>query len=195
MPFSQEMTETCMLSVVSATNLSTGDTIFHFDSKTEQFTNYATPTKLSGPVGVYYASDGGVWFCECLANKIGRLDPATGEIKEYPAPASCLTPTVMRAETEGKYLWFTCFVGNVIGRIEMATGEVTAFSNPSLLSFPTEDRVDSWGNIWFSTATQNSLSYLTPSTGNVTTVEQPNNLIAAPISVPPAVDTAICKSA
>ena len=172
-------------------SMSTGDTIFHFDYKTEQFTNYAIPTKLSGPIGVFYGSDGGVWFCEFLANKIGRLDPATGEIVEYDVPLSLTQPTVMRAETEGKYLWFTAFVGNGIGRIEMATGEVTAFTNPSLLSFPTEDTVDSSGNIWFSTATQNTLNYLTPSTGSFTTVKQPGTLIVAPISIPPAVDIAI----
>lgn len=169
----------------------TNNVISHFDYKTEQFTNWDVPTPLGGPVGIYYASDDGLWFCEFTGNKIGRLNATDGTIKEYPVPPTLLGPAVMRAETEGRYLWFTAFIGNAIGRIDMYTGELKAFTNPSPLSFPTEDSVDSEGNIWFSTATQNTLNKLTPSTGEVTTIQQPCTLITAPVSVPPAVDIAM----
>jgi streptogramin lyase len=171
--------------------MTTGNAIFLFDYETEEFTYYPVPSLLSMPVGIYLGSDGGIWFCEFLGGKIGRLDTETGEIKEYQLPLDMTTPTVMRAETEGKYLWFTGFVSNALGRINMYTGEIKVFPAPSILSFPTEDTVDDKGNIWFSTATQNTLNYLTPSTGEFTIIPQPGTLIAAPISVPPAVNIAV----
>lgn len=43
----------------------------------------------------------------------------------------------------------------------------------------------------FSTSTQNTLNYLTPSTGEFTTIEQPDTIITIPVSIPPAVDIAM----
>lgn len=169
----------------------TANLISHFNYKTEEFTNFEVPTPLAVPVGIYYASDGGLWFCEFAGQKIGRLNATDGTIVEYPVPLTLLGPAVMRAETEGRYVWFTAFLGNALGRIDIYTGEIEAFTNPSILSFPTEDTVDNDGNIWFSTATQNTLNYLTPSTGQFTSIEQPGTLISVPISIPPELDIAV----
>jgi len=169
----------------------TAGVITHFNYKTEQFTNHVVPTQGSLPVGVFVTPDDAVWFCEFFVNKIGKLNATDGTFTEYPGNLNTTGPAVVRAETEGKYLWFTAFLGNSMGRINLETGEITAFSNPSPLSFPTEDTVDSEGNIWFSTATQNTLNKLVPSTGKVETFEQPGTLITAPLIVPPAVDIAV----
>ncbi|CZR69203.1 uncharacterized protein PAC_19103 [Phialocephala subalpina] len=151
----------------------TNNVILHFDYKTEEFTNWEVPTPLGGPVEIYYASDDGLRFCEFTGQKIGRLNATDGTFKEYPIPLTLLGPVVMRAETQGQYLWFAAFLANAIGRIDMYTREI-----------------DGDGNIRFSTATQNTLNNLTPSTGEITTVQQPGTLLTAPISVPPAVDIA-----
>lgn len=43
----------------------------------------------------------------------------------------------------------------------------------------------------FSTATQNNLNYVNPSTGEFTSIEQPDTAIVAPVSLPLAADIAI----
>jgi streptogramin lyase len=170
----------------------TGNALTFFDYKTEQFTAYQVPTPLALPVGVYVPEDGSVWICEFGGQKIARFNFTDATWKEYPVPLlGGLGPAVMRAETEGRYLWYTAFIGNSVGRVDMFTGEMKAFTNPSPLSFPTEDTVDSEGNVWFSTATQNTLNKLIPSTGEIQTFEQPDTIVTAPVSLPLAADIAV----
>jgi len=129
----------------------TGNVISLFDYKTTQIKNFEVPTPLAGPLGMRIASDGALWFTEQLANKIARLNATDGSVEEYPLPLSLITPTVMRAETEGRYLWFTATAANALGRIDIYTGETATFTNPSPLSAPAEDDTDSKGNVckWF----------------------------------------------
>ena len=47
---------------------------------------YPVPTAASYLTGIAIGSDGAVWFTETFGNKAGRLDPATGNIVEYPLP-------------------------------------------------------------------------------------------------------------
>lgn len=161
----------------------TANVVTHFDYITEQFTSYVVPTPEGSPLGMFVASDGGAWFAEFLGNKIGRLNASTGEIVEYPLPLSLIGPAVIRVETENRYLWFTAFLGNGIGRIDIRTGQVTAFTNPSPASFPSEDTLDSQGNIWFSTATQNVLNVLSQD-GTFSEIIQPGTDNVAPVSLP-----------
>lgn len=173
----------------------TGNVINLFDYETTQVRTFQVPTPLAGPLGMIVASDGNLWFVEMLANKMAKLDTKTWKITEYPLPASCFTPSVMRAETEGRYLWFTAIATNSIGRFDMQTGEAVAFADPRLLATPIEDTVDSEGNIWYSTLTRNTLNYYTPSTGKFTTIDQPDesvNIVSGLLpSLPPAADIAV----
>lgn len=93
------------------------------------------------------ASDGALWFTEFFAGKLGRLNATDGTIEEFALPVSLADPTVMRAETEGRYIWFTCLATNAIGRFDIIAKEATAFPNTSPASAPTEDTVDDNGNI------------------------------------------------
>ena len=68
-----------------------GTRIVGLNIQTKQFVAYDIPhwveTKQNpGAYGLDVAGDGRVWFVEREANKIGRLDPATGKIDEFPTP-------------------------------------------------------------------------------------------------------------
>ena len=152
----------------------TGNVINLIDYNTNAIKTWKVPTPLAGPLGMIVASDGNLWFVEMLANKMARLNPTTGVIDEWALPPTLLTPSVMRAETEGRYLWFTSIAGNAIGRFDMQTKTAKAYPVPQLLATPIENTVDSKGNIWFSTLLRNSLNYLTPSTSKFTTIKQPD---------------------
>lgn len=162
----------------------TGNVITYFNYATENFTNYPVPTPEGSPLGMFYASDGKAYFAELLGNKLGQLDPATGKIKEFLVPQPLSGPAVIRVETENRYIWFTLFLGNGLARFDMQTETIEVVTYPSPLAFPAEDTLSADGRIWFSTATQNTLNYYTPSTGKFTSIKQPNTAVVAPISLP-----------
>src|SRR5437899_12997312 len=55
------------------------------------------PTKGAHPHDPAVGADGALWYTGQLANKIGRLDPATGEFKEYPLKVDNSGPQIGRA--------------------------------------------------------------------------------------------------
>lgn len=59
---------------------------------------------------------GGVWFTEILANKLGRIDPGTGEITEFEVPTSDSNPFGIAAGRGG--IWFAESAGDAIGYLK-----------------------------------------------------------------------------
>src|SRR3954469_12643501 len=57
------------------------------------FHEYSIPTLDSEPQYITTNPDGGLWFTEGFGNKIGRLDPATGNISEYEQSEEGSSPT------------------------------------------------------------------------------------------------------
>jgi len=165
----------------------TGNLLCHFDYYSTAIDCYDVPTPLSGPLGVFIASDNAVWITEMLANKIGRFDPVAKTWKEFPIPVGGFNPTVMRVETADGKIWFTGFTTNSLNSIDMKTGEIVIHTSSvtSALSLPTENTLDSKGNIWFSTLSANSLTFYTPSTNKFTAIAQPGSINALGVSVLP----------
>jgi hypothetical protein len=48
------------------------------------FREWQVPTSGSRPHDPLATPDGAIWYTGQMANRLGRLDPATGTIKEYP---------------------------------------------------------------------------------------------------------------
>ncbi|KAB8542116.1 hypothetical protein FH972_025579 [Carpinus fangiana] len=175
--------------------MTTAGKLCHFAYHTEKFTCYDVPnvltTATAGPVGVYYASDGGIWICGFTGQYVARFDPVKKKFtKVTPVPLNGIGPAVVRAETEGKYVWYTGFLSNSMLRVEMATGAVKVYTNDVPASFPVEDTVDGDGNVWFSSLTQNTLNKLDPKTGKFTHITQPGTIVTLPASFPPYADIA-----
>lgn len=70
-----------------------------------------------------------MWFTECKDSKsgpywgdsvIGRVDPSTGTIKEYPLPDNDLEPYGIAAGPDGA-LWMTEFAGYNVDRVALKT--------------------------------------------------------------------------
>jgi virginiamycin B lyase len=102
--------------------------------QTKQFVAYDMPHfiatgKNPGGYGIDVAGDGGVWFAEREANKIGRLDPVTGKIDEYPTPGEDI-PRRMGADWEGN-IW-VCFheTGKLV-KIDHKTRQMTFYQPPT----------------------------------------------------------------
>lgn len=80
------------------------------------------------PYGIDIAPDGGVWFSQLNAQRIGRLDPESGATKmiETPFPG----PRRLRFDSKGN-LWIAGFSANLIARYSPATGKFKTFQLPT----------------------------------------------------------------
>ncbi|MCJ1441974.1 MAG: hypothetical protein MMC23_002466 [Stictis urceolatum] len=169
----------------------TGNVLTFYEFETGEFTNYEVPTPAAMPLGVLHASDGNVYVAEFMGNKIAKFDTGTKTFTEFVIPVPLQGPSVVRAETEGRYIWITGLTGNSLVRYDMETDTVDVVTNPTLLSFPTEDTVDGKGNVWFSNFFQNTISYYTPGTKMFTKIDIPDSVLNVPVGVPPGVNIAI----
>jgi virginiamycin B lyase len=97
-------------------------------------TTYQLPSN-GHPLTIAAGSDGALWFTESPGNRIGRIDPATGVISEFPVPTFQSAPWEITGGPDGN-LWFTELLGNKIGRIDPATGVITEFPLPTPASQP-----------------------------------------------------------
>src|SRR6267143_5883844 len=67
---------------------------------------WPVPTPGSRPHDPRVARDGSIWWTGQLANKLGRLDPRTGEMKEYLLKTPRTGPHGLAEDREGN-IWFT----------------------------------------------------------------------------------------
>jgi virginiamycin B lyase len=85
------------------------------------------PTKGAHPHDPAVGPDGALWFTEQMANKLGRLDPATGTFKEYSLIAGKNSgPHGLVADKDGN-IWYTANFGGYIGKLDPRTGKVTEY--------------------------------------------------------------------
>lgn len=132
------------------------------------------PSKGAGPQDPVIGSDGSLWFTENAANKIGRLNPKTGEFKEYALPEEKKAgPQGIAADHDGN-IWFTATSGGYIGKLDPDTGKVTAFNMPDpQAGDPYSLAFDSKGILWFTVKNANMVGKLDPTSGQITLKEVP----------------------
>jgi virginiamycin B lyase len=87
------------------------------------------PTPAAVPCETEFDRNGILWIEEQVANKIGRLDTATGTFTEHPIPTPLGYPGGMDPNPDGG-IWFTEVVGNKIGRIDITTNVITEYTIP-----------------------------------------------------------------
>jgi streptogramin lyase len=111
-------------------------------------------TAMSGPAGIT-AADGYLWFTQNQTHEIGRLDPSTGKITEYSAPAAMTTLNSRIVLGPDGNLWFTEF--GAIGIFNPNTGAIVKqVALPSASEEPFGIAVGSDGNIWYTEGVVNS---------------------------------------
>ncbi len=71
------------------------------------------------------SADGAIWWTGMWASLAGRLDPATGEMKEYPLPPSARPHSIIPSP-DGS-IWYTGNSNGTIGRLDPASGAVKEF--------------------------------------------------------------------
>jgi len=117
------------------------NSIVEYDTATGEFTQHKVPTPGAVPQGLTLGPDGAIWFSETLGAKIGRIDPVSGAITEYPiataeVPVPSMGPLVLGSDGN---LWsanggFTG--GSTIGRFNTTTHQIDYFNLPRPASGP-----------------------------------------------------------
>ena len=135
---------------------------------------WAVPSKGAHPHDPAVGPDGSLWFTEQMTNKLGRLDPKTGQFKEYPlVEGKNSGPHGLVADREGN-IWFTANFGGYIGKLDPHTGKVTQYAMPSEKADDPHTAVfDANGILWFTVQGGNMVGRLDPKTGKIDLQEVP----------------------
>jgi virginiamycin B lyase len=117
--------------------------------------------------------DGGLWYTGQMANVLGRVDPATGQVKEYPLKTAHSGPHGLMEDANGN-IWYTANTGAAIGRLDPRTGAVTEYPMPDpTVGDPHTLVFDAKGILWFTAQNANRVGRLDPKTGEIKLAAMP----------------------
>ena len=133
---------------------------------TISFTQWQTPTLGQRSRDPIEAVDGSIWWAGQRANLIGRIDPNSGQMTEYPLPENAMPHTVT-TDNNGN-IWYTGNKNGTVGKLDSKTGEITEFAMPNKLAKDPHSAIfDDKGTLWFTLQHSNMIGRLTPSNGEI----------------------------
>ena len=131
------------------------------------------PTQGSRPHDPLAAKDGSIWWTGQLANKLGRVDPKTGAIREYTLKSPHTGPHGLAEDKDGN-MWFTGNTASLIGKLDPKTGLTTEYPLPNKAAKdPHTINIAPDGMVWFTVQGGNMLGRLDPKTGDIKLVTSP----------------------
>jgi streptogramin lyase len=153
--------------------------IWRFSATSRTFSQFPIPTAGADPFDVAVYGNGIVWFTEFQANRIGRLDPATGVITETVVTGD---PRQITIATDGT-VWFTERFANAVGHLDPLTSQVTLFplaagAGPEGMAAAPD------GSVWFTQSAAGNVARITAagviSEGRVVKGSEPSGVTVAP---------------
>jgi virginiamycin B lyase len=130
------------------------------------FKEYVAPSLGQRTRDPVEAKDGAIWYAGQFGNVLGRIDPATGAIKEWTLPPKSLPHTVVLDANDTP--WFTGNANGTIGKLDPATGKATVYKMPDPKARDPHTAVfDKDGILWFSLQQSNMFGRLDPATGDI----------------------------
>jgi len=135
------------------------------------FKAWQAPTPGSRPHDPLAARDGTLWYTGQMANILGRVNPATGEIKEFPLKTPHSGPHGLTDDQDGN-IWYTGNTGSLIGKLDPRTGDVTEYRTPET-GDPHTLLFDKAGILWFTMQNANHIGRLDPRTGEIKLLTPP----------------------
>src|SRR3954452_4795744 len=136
-------------------------------------TLWDVPTLGSRPHDPLAARDGSIWWTGQLANKLGRVDPKTGAIREYTLKSALTGPHGLAEDKSGN-IWFTGNSAALIGKLDASTGLVTEYPLPDAnAKDPHTLNFDQSGILWFTVQQANMIGRLDPKSGEIKLVTSP----------------------
>jgi len=145
----------------------------HFPEKKER-----RPTLVEGPIEIEIEEwivptlgqrsrdpaevpDGTIWWTGMWASLVGRLDPTTGAMQEYPLPPSARPHSIV-PDDDG-FIWYTGNSNGTIGKLDPAKGDITEYKTQA-----GDPHTMTWhpnGKLYFTAQRAAVLGRLDPHTG------------------------------
>ena len=136
------------------------------------FTEWVVPTLGQRSRDPVEAADGSIWWAGQWANLVGRIDPTTGAMEEFPLPSGAMPHTVTLDAKGG--VWYTGNRNGTVGRLDPDNGEVTAYDMPDPAARdPHTAEFDRDGILWFSLQQSNMVGRLDPASGEIRLATMP----------------------
>ncbi len=109
--------------------------VIRLDPKTKAFTVYDVPAGVKrgrtvNPYGMAFSGDGKVWFIENAISQMGRLDPATGKIDEFPIPVKNPVARKGGMDSTGN-IWVGLHGAGGLMKIDYKTTEMKVYTPPT----------------------------------------------------------------
>lgn len=136
------------------------------------FTEWVTPTLGQRSRDPAEAPDGSIWWAGQWADLIGRIDPATGAMREYPLPTGAKPHSVL-LDADGTP-WYTGNKNATIGTVDPENGAVIEFAMPDPAARDPHTAIfDRDGILWFTAQHSNFVGRLDPATGEIRLRQMP----------------------
>jgi virginiamycin B lyase len=134
---------------------------------------WQVPTPGSRPHDPLAARDGAIWYTGQMSGRLGRLDPKSGEILEYPLATPQTGPHGL-AEDKAGNIWFTGNHMSLVGKLNPKSGELLEFKMPDpKAKDPHSIAIDTDGMVWFTVQNGNMVGRIDPKSGEVKLVSSP----------------------
>src|SRR2546425_360812 len=140
----------------------------------------ATPG--SRPHDPLAARDGSLWYTVQNSNRIGRLDPKSGEIKLLTPPTPKSRPYGMALDSRGN-LFVVQFGTNKVAAVDPKTLAIREYTLPDPGARPRRIAITSDDIVWYSDYSRGYLGRLEPATGKVTEWQSPSGPKSAPYGI------------
>lgn len=136
------------------------------------FKEWLVPTLGQRARDPVQTSDGMIWWVGQFGNVIGRLDPRTGDMKEFKTPAAA-RPHSITNDSAGN-IWYMGNANATVGKLNPATGEITEYKMPDPAARdPHTPIFDRNGTLWFSLQRSNMVGRMNTTTGEIRLVTIP----------------------
>jgi virginiamycin B lyase len=141
------------------------------DRRTGRITEYRMS---GGPYGIALDRQGNVWVCRMNADRLGRLNPATGETSEL-FMGSGSRPRRMAAAPDGT-LWVTLYGNGRLAHVDPAASRVIKeYAMPAGADGgPYAVTVDGAGRVFASEIQSDTVAFLDPKTGKFQVFKLPS---------------------
>lgn len=147
------------------------NTVIRLDLKSGEFTGFPVPSgvkagRSASPYGMAIAGDGGVWIAENAMNKVGRVDPVSGNIEEFDIPVENAVPRKGGPDPDGN-VWFGLHGAGKVLKIDIKNNnKMTVFTPPTADSGTYAVSVDMKRNlIWVAQQHSDMIARFDPKTG------------------------------
>ena len=134
---------------------------------------WQVPIPGSRPHDPLATRDGAIWYTGQMTNRLGRVDPKSGQVKEYPLKTPLTAPHGLVEDKDGN-IWFTGNNISIVGKLDPKTGAVTEYKMPDpQAKDPHSLAFDQSGILWFTLQQSNIIGRLDPGTGEIKLLTAP----------------------